>query len=109
MRPCFYLEALPLFTRGLVGLPDSPALLRELRLLERLPGRVGKDQVSHPRNAHDDMANAVCGVLRSLANRLGFNTNYSEWIGGSSSEADDPDWWRRMQFGAYLRSLGMQG
>jgi hypothetical protein len=37
-----YLEALPLFTRGLVELPDHPALLRELRLLERIPGRVGK-------------------------------------------------------------------
>jgi hypothetical protein len=40
-----YLEVLPLFSRGLVSLPDHPILLRELRLLERIPGRVGKDQV----------------------------------------------------------------
>jgi len=53
-----YLESLVLFTRGLVSLPDHPALLRELRLLERIPGRVGKDQVTHPRGVHDDSANA---------------------------------------------------
>ena len=67
-----YLEALPLFTRGLVSLPDHPALLRELRLLERIPGRVGKDQVTHPRGVHDDLANAVCGCLRTAsAQQLG--------------------------------------
>ncbi len=76
-----YLEALPLFTRGLVELPDHPALLRELRLLERIPGRIGKDQVTHPRNAHDDLANAVCGCLRTLANYLGFDTSWN-WAGG---------------------------
>ncbi len=62
-----YLEALPLFTRGLALLPDHPDLLRELRLLERIPGRVGKDQVTHPRGVHDDLANAVCGCLRTTA------------------------------------------
>jgi hypothetical protein len=42
-----YLESLPLWTRGLVSILDHPALLRELRLLERIPGRIGKD---HPRH-----------------------------------------------------------
>lgn len=72
-----YLETLPLFTRGLVSLPDHPALLRELRLLERIPGRIGKDQVTHPRNAHDDLANAVCGCLRTLSNYLGYDLSLS--------------------------------
>lgn len=62
-----YLESLPLFTRGLVSLPDHPALLRELRLLARIPGRIGKDQVTHPRGVHDDLANSVCACLVSLA------------------------------------------
>ena len=102
-----YLEALPLFTRGLVELPDHPALLRELRLLERIPGRVGKDQVTHPRNAHDDLANAVCGCLRTLANYLGFDTSWN-WAGGPSD--DDPhgvDSWKRIRLAAYLNSGGM--
>jgi hypothetical protein len=62
-----YLEALPLWTRGLVEIPDYAPLVRELRLLERIPGRIGKDQVTHPRNVHDDLANAVCGALALLA------------------------------------------
>jgi hypothetical protein len=66
-----YLEALPLFTRGLVSLPDHPALLRELRLLERIPGRIGKDQVTHPRGVHDDLANACCACLVSLVRAAG--------------------------------------
>ena len=70
-----YLEALPLFTRGLVELPDHAALIRELRLLERIPGRIGKDQVTHPRNCHDDYANSACGALAMLA-----SAQSSEWM-----------------------------
>ncbi len=40
-----YLEAVPLFTRGLVRLPPHTALLRELRLLERRTHRSGRDTV----------------------------------------------------------------
>ena len=61
-----YLEAPPAFTRGLASLPDHPALLRELRLLERTPGRTGKEQVSHPRGVHDDLANATCACMALL-------------------------------------------
>jgi len=58
-----YLECVPLFTRGLVRLPEHARLLRELRLLERQTHRSGKDVINHPRNGRDDHANAVCGVL----------------------------------------------
>jgi hypothetical protein len=69
-KSAIYLECVPLFTRGLVGLPDHPRLVRELRLLERHTHRSGKDSVEHPRNGHDDHANAVCGVLRELSRVL---------------------------------------
>jgi hypothetical protein len=65
-----YLECIPLFARGLVGLPDHAKLLRELRLLERHTHRSGKDAVDHPRNGHDDHANAVCGVLHLLSKQV---------------------------------------
>jgi hypothetical protein len=68
-----YLEALPLFTRGLVSLPDHARLLRELRMLERRSHRSGKDSVDHGRSGHDDFANSVAGVLRSLSNYLGYD------------------------------------
>ncbi len=71
-----YLECIPLFTRGLVRLPDHPKLLRELRLLERVAHRGGKESVDHPKNGHDDYANAVCGVLRGLSFHLGYDRTY---------------------------------
>jgi hypothetical protein len=80
-----FLETLPLFNRGLVALPDHSTLLRELRLLERSPSRLGRDTVSHPRNAHDDHANAVCGCLRVLANYLGYNLD-SGWLDDDPKE-----------------------
>jgi hypothetical protein len=72
-----YLECLPLFTRGLVKIPDHPQLIRELRLLERRTHRSGKDDIGHPKSAgqHDDCSDVVCGVLRILGD---FN-GYSVW------------------------------
>jgi hypothetical protein len=83
-----YLETLPLFTRGLVSLPDYQPLLRELLLLERSPQRSGKDQVTHPRGCHDDMANVCCGVLRSLAKYYG--SNYLDSFVGATPQPEKP-------------------
>jgi hypothetical protein len=60
-KSALYLEALPLFTRGAISIPDHAPLLRELRLLERATHHGGRDSVEHPRNGSDDYANAVCG------------------------------------------------
>ena len=68
-----YLEGQPHFNRGLVEIPDDPILIRELRLLERHPGNLGREVVTHPRGAHDDRANAVFGALRVLSNYTGFS------------------------------------
>ena len=68
-----YIEALPVFTRGLVSIPDHAVLLRELRLLERSPTRMGKEQVTHPRGVKDDHANVVCAVLHNLARGVGYD------------------------------------
>jgi hypothetical protein len=68
-----YLEVIPLFTRGLVRLPEHPKLIRELRLLERHTHRSGRDSVDHGRSGSDDHANAVAGVLRELSNHLGYD------------------------------------
>jgi hypothetical protein len=78
-----YIEALPLFARGMVRLPDNPRLIRELRLLERHTHRGGKDSIDHPRGGHDDHANCVCGVLRNISNYLGYNQNYEQWVGNT--------------------------
>jgi hypothetical protein len=83
-----YLECIPLFTRGLVRLPDHAKLIRELRLLERHVHRSGKDSVDHPRNGSHDYANSVCGVLRSLSRHYGYDTTYHAWSGLPDLDAD---------------------
>jgi len=82
-KSALYLEALPLFMRGSVSIPDHPKLIRELRLLERRTSRIGKDIVDHGRNGSDDYANALAGVLRALA---GSNYENLDWVCGP----DDP-------------------
>jgi hypothetical protein len=85
-----YLEALPLFTRALVSLPDHRSLIRELSLLERSTGRMGKDTVSHPVRGHDDMANCVCGVLYGLAKYLGYQRFFDIMGGSGPREPEQP-------------------
>jgi hypothetical protein len=89
-----YLECIPLFTRGLVKLPDHGRLLRELRLLERQCHRGGKESVDHPRGGHDDFANAVCGVLRGLSNYLSYDREYRafrpDWVDPDARQQDVP-------------------
>ena len=58
-----YLEALPIFNRGMVSLPPNAMLERELRTLERHTHRSGKDVIDHPPSGSDDLANAVCGAV----------------------------------------------
>jgi hypothetical protein len=71
-----YLECVPLFSRGLVRLPDHSKLLRELRLLHLQRHTGGRESVDHPKGEHDDYANVVCGVLRGLSHHLGYDTLY---------------------------------
>jgi hypothetical protein len=62
-----HLEGLPLFSRGLVSIPDHPQLLRELRLLERRTARSGKDSFDHDVGGSDDFANSLFGALQLAA------------------------------------------
>jgi hypothetical protein len=80
-----YLESLPLWSRGLVSIPNHTRLLRELRLLERHTHRSGRDTVDHGRSGTDDFANSVAGVLRYLSNHLGYDI-----LGNAFSTEDQP-------------------
>jgi hypothetical protein len=72
-RSTLYLDLLPLVNAGAVSLLDDPALLRELRGLERRRGTSGRDRVDHRPGSHDDRSNAAAGacVLASMSHRGG--------------------------------------
>jgi hypothetical protein len=118
-----YREVLPLFTRGLVKLPDHQTLLRELRLLERQAHRGGKESIGHPRGGKDDHSNSCCESFWLLSDRpFGYRTDYA-WvdgvpIGGTDNRTDAQraeqrrqeaeDWYRRRLTG-YLAANGAFG
>ena len=100
-KSAIYLEAAPLFARGLPRLPNHTKLLRELRLLERCPHRSGKDSVDHAKKETDDYANSVCGVLRMLA-RGGavYSVEYvksAAFARAWGDDLDDPNEKRRLE------------
>ena len=58
-----YRDALPILNSNRAELLDVPRLSSQLCRLERRVSRAGRDSIDHPPGAHDDTANAVCGVL----------------------------------------------
>jgi hypothetical protein len=58
-----YRDAIPLFSAKRVELLDHPKLAAQLIGLERRTARGGRDSIDHAPNAHDDIANAVCGAF----------------------------------------------
>jgi hypothetical protein len=84
-----YLEALPLFTRQAISIPNHPQLLRELRLLERRTHRSGRDTVDHGPRGADDFANAVCGCATFAVQRGGYDTSM-RWVFETDGVRDVP-------------------
>jgi hypothetical protein len=64
-----FLDLLALVNSRRVELLDEPALLNELRRLERRPGAGGRDQISHPPQGHDDLAAAAAQALIAASTR----------------------------------------
>ncbi|MFT3792088.1 MAG: terminase family protein [Rudaea sp.] len=69
VRSDLYLNLLPLLNSGKARLLDNPRLAQQLIGLERRTARAGKDSIDHRRGSHDDLANAVAGVLCKASRR----------------------------------------
>jgi hypothetical protein len=104
-----YLECLPLFTRGLIAIPDLPPLHKELRLLERRTHRSGKDTVDHGKRGSDDLANALCGCAANVMTRRSSDTYSSfDWVSGPT-DRDSTSFnneWRRQQMVHFVMTAG---
>ena len=61
-----YHDLLPLLNARRVELLDHPRLRAQLFGLERRTARSGRDSIDHAPKAHDDLANAVAGLLVGL-------------------------------------------
>lgn len=70
-RSALYLEMLAALNSGCIELPPDLKLSRQLQSLERRTGRSGKDMIDHPPGGHDDLANAVAGLVAHIKTRQG--------------------------------------
>ena len=61
-----YLHTLPLWTAARVSMLDVPRAVDQLCNLRRKVGQGGKENISHPRNAHDDLSCVIAGLLWRL-------------------------------------------
>jgi hypothetical protein len=62
-RSDLYRDMLPLLNSKRVELPDNDRLITQLCSLERRTGRSGKDSIDHAAGGHDDLCNAVAGLV----------------------------------------------
>jgi len=65
-RNGLYLELLAAMNSGRVEIPPDQKLSRQLQALERRTGRSGRDLIDHPPGGHDDLANAVAGLVATV-------------------------------------------
>ena len=65
-----YLNLLPPINSARVDLLDNDRLVAQLCGLERRTARGGRDSIDHAPNAHDDLANAVAGVVHRALSRM---------------------------------------
>jgi hypothetical protein len=73
----YYRELLPLLNSRRVELLDSPRLMAQLVNLERRVARGGRDSVDHGPGGHDDLANAVAGLVVRL---MGDAQDAGQWL-----------------------------
>lgn len=68
-RSDLYRDMLPMLNSRKADLLDSSVLINQIVSLERRVARGGRESIDHAPNAHDDVANAVAGVLSLVAPR----------------------------------------
>lgn len=70
---------MPAINSRQVELLDDAKLIAQLCSLERRTARGGRDSIDHAPAAHDDLVNAVAGVIALLATPA-YDNNYSNWV-----------------------------
>jgi hypothetical protein len=79
---------LPMLNSGRVDLLDHSRAIQQICGLECHTARAGKDKVAHAPGAHDDLANAIAGLV-ARAGGGGYNWSL-DWIDGPEQPPPDP-------------------
>ena len=60
-------DMLPFLNAGHIALPRHDRLVAQIAGLERRVSRAGRDSIDHAPGGHDDIANAVSGVVSAIS------------------------------------------
>jgi len=74
-----YQALLPVLNGRGLELPDNPRLIAQLVSLERIVSRGGRDSIDHPKRTHDDLANAVAGLVSICSQPRNFPEFQGQW------------------------------
>jgi hypothetical protein len=86
-KSTIYRECLAIFNTNRCELLDNAALVTQISRLERRTSKSGSDQIDHPSNSRDDIANVACGVILMCAGQ-----GQREATGGKLFKVGDPRW-----------------
>jgi hypothetical protein len=106
-----YRDLLAVINSRQAALLDHSKLIAQLVGLERRTARSGRDAIDHAPNAHDDVANAVAGVLVELSTKAAGYDLTGRWIDGvpigatAAAKAEAEAYHRRL-FASYVMSGG---
>ena len=74
-----YRDLLPAINSRRVDLLDDSRLIAQIVGLERRTARGGRDSIDHAPGAHDDLANAVAGLVTAVATPRGYDASLA-WV-----------------------------
>jgi hypothetical protein len=90
LKSDLYRDLLPAINSRMVDLLDDARLFAQIVGLERRTARGGRDSIDHAPGAHDDLANAVAGVVDVLTtSKSGYDGSLS-WVCGPYDDYDGP-------------------
>jgi hypothetical protein len=78
-----YRDLLPVINSVRIELLDNPRLVAQLCSLERRTARGGRDSIDHAPGGHDDVCNAVAGVVAALSGASSYDSTLA-WVGDVS-------------------------
>jgi hypothetical protein len=83
-RGGLYLNLLPHLNSKTVRLLDNQRAVSQIASLERRTGRGARDTIDHPRDAHDDLANAIAGLVFIATQKKEDSTvKFASWAPGA--------------------------
>lgn len=87
-----YRDTLPLINSRKADLLDHKRMVQQFVGLEMRTSRAGKPSIDHGPNQHDDISNAVAGLIANIgANPYRYDTSLA-WVGGDDNSDLNADW-----------------